>query len=68
MFDLISFLFNPGLPWWLTCKESACNAGDPGSISVGRSRGVGQWQPTPGFLTGELHEQRSLVSYSPLVT
>ena len=21
-----------GLPWWLRCKESACNAGDLGSI------------------------------------
>ena len=21
-----------GLPWWLSCKESACNAGDLGSI------------------------------------
>ena len=21
-----------GLPWWLSIKESACNAGDPGSI------------------------------------
>ena len=24
-----------------------------------------KWQPTPVFLTGESHEQRSLVSYSP---
>ena len=23
------------------------------------------WQPTPGFLLGELHGQRSLVGYSP---
>ena len=22
----------PGLPWWPSGKESACNAGDPGSI------------------------------------
>ena len=21
-----------GLPWWLRCRESACNAGDLGSI------------------------------------
>ena len=27
-----------GLPWWLSCKESACNAGDAGSIpGLGRS-------------------------------
>ena len=24
-----------------------------------------EWQPTPVFLSGELHEQRSLVGYSP---
>ena len=23
------------------------------------------WQPTPVFMPGEFHEQRSLVSYSP---
>ena len=28
------------LPWWLSCKESACNARDPGLISgSGRSPG-----------------------------
>ena len=26
------------------------------------------WQPTPVFLTGESHGQRSLVGYSPWVT
>ena len=31
-----------GLPWWLSSKESACNAGDPGSIpGSGRSAGNG---------------------------
>ena len=31
-----------GLPWWLSGKESACNAGDQGSIpGSGRSLGVG---------------------------
>ena len=24
-----------------------------------------EWQPTPVFLSGEFHEQRSLVGYSP---
>ena len=29
-----------GLPWWPSVKESACNAGDPGSIpGLGRSPG-----------------------------
>ena len=31
------------LPWWLSGKESACNAGDPGSIpGLGRSPGEGK--------------------------
>ena len=34
-----------GLPWWLS-KESACNAGDPGSIPrSGRSPGEGNGNP-----------------------
>ena len=39
-------------------KESACNAGDLGL--PGR-----EWQPTPGFLPGEFHGQRSLAGHSP---
>ena len=32
-----------GLPWWLRGKESACNAGEPGSIpGSGRSPGEGK--------------------------
>ena len=39
------------------------DAGDMGSISEsGRRRA---WQPTPVFLPGEYHGQRSLVGYSP---
>ena len=35
-----------GLPSWLSGKESACNAGDPGSISgLGRSPGEGNGHP-----------------------
>ena len=30
-----------------------------------RSPGGGKWQPTPVFLPGEFHGQRSLVGYSP---
>ena len=41
-------------------KESACNAGDLGSISWRR-----EWLPTPVFLPREFCGQRSLVSYSP---
>ena len=36
----------PGVPWWLRCKESACNAGDPGLIpGSGRSPGEGNGNP-----------------------
>ena len=35
-----------GFPWWLSGKESACNAGDPGSISGSeRFRGGGHGNP-----------------------
>ena len=47
-------------------KESASNAGDPGSIPGVRKipwRRV--WQPTTVFLPGESHGQRSLTGYSP---
>ena len=47
-------------------KQSACYAGDPGSIPVSRrSPGEGKWQLTLVFLPGESHGQRSLVGYSP---
>ena len=41
-------------------KESACNAGDLGSIP-----GLGRWLPTPVFSPGEFHGPRSLAGYSP---
>ena len=51
-------------------KESACSAGDTGDVGwipgSGRSSGEGRaGQPTPVFLPGESHGQRSLVGYSP---
>ena len=47
-------------------SESACNAGDLGSIpGSGRSLGEGNGNPLQYFLPGELHGQRSLASYSP---
>ena len=54
------------LPWSLSSKESACNAGDTGSIpGSGRSPGVRNGNPTPVFLPGKFHGQRSLMGYSP---
>ena len=38
---------------WLNSKESACNAGDPDSISGLRRSTGGGHQPTPMFLPGE---------------
>ena len=50
-------------------KESACQCRrhrrlrfDPWAVKVPWSR---KWQPTPVFLPGESHGQRSLVGYSP---
>ena len=56
-----------GLPRWLSGKKSACQyrshrrcGWDPWVRKVPRRR---KWQPTPVFLLGESHGQRSLVEY-----
>ena len=57
------------LPRWLSGKVSICNAGDAenlGSIPesdswVGKIPWSGKWQPTPVFLAGKSHGQRSFV-------
>ena len=55
-----------GFPGGSDGKESACNAGDLSSIpESGRLPGEGNGLPTPVFLPGECHGQRSLVGYSP---
>ena len=56
-----------GLPGGSDGKESAWNAGDPGSIpgSGGINPWRREWSPTPVFLPEEFCEQRSLVGYSP---
>ena len=46
-------------------KESACNAGDLGSILEGKIAWRREWQPTTVFLPRKFHGQRSLVDYSP---
>ena len=56
-----------GLPWWLRCKESACNAGDLGSIpELGRSPGGGHGNPLQYSCLGNPHGQGSLAGCSPL--
>ena len=54
-----------GFPGSSAGKESACSAGDLGSIpGLGRSPGEGN-EFIPVFLPGEFHGQRGLVGYSP---
>ena len=68
--QVISFFWYPidhmGLPWWLRwwkfhlqCRTSGF---DPW---VGMIPWRREWQPTPVFLSGESHGQRSLMGYSP---
>ena len=58
-----------GFPDSSVGKESACNAGDKGDISLipglGRSRGEGTANPLL-FLPEKSHGERSLVGYSPV--
>ena len=52
-------------------KNLPANTGDTRDVGLipesGRSFGVGngKWKPTPVFLTGKFHRQRSMVGYSP---
>ena len=50
------------LPWWLSDKESTCNAGDAGSTPGWR----GRQQLTPVLSPGKHHGQRILASCRPL--
>ena len=55
-----------GIPRSSAGKESACNAGDLGlTPGLGRFPWRRKWQPTPVFLPGESHGQRSLAGYTP---
>ena len=58
-----------GLSRWLRGKESACNAGDPGSIpGLGRSPGGGHGNPLQYSFLENPHGQRSLAGYSHGIT
>ena len=67
---LLSFsnrsLHHQGLPWWLSGEESTC----PCRRWVQSLGWKDPWRrkqlPTPVFLPGKSHGQRSLASYSPL--
>ena len=58
-----------GLPRWLSGKKSTCQCRrhkicgfNPWASKIPWRR---VWQPTPVFLSGEFHGQRSLAGYSP---
>ena len=54
-----------GFPGDSDGKESACSAGSPGLIpGSGKFPGDGNGLPTPVFLPGKSHGQRSLADYS----
>ena len=58
-------VFSWGLPSDSDGKESICNVGDPGfDPSLRTIPWRRKWQPTPLFLPGKSHGQRSLVGYS----
>ena len=61
MLSLLAFYFSGS-----DGKESAWNAGDQGSIYpwVRNIPWRREWQPSPIFLPGEFHGQRSLAGYS----
>ena len=53
-------------PGSLGGKESTCNVGDPGLIpGLGKIPWRRKGQPSPVFLPGKSHGQRSMVGYSP---
>ena len=56
-----------GFPCGAVVKNSPANGGDAGSIHpwVGKIPWRRKWQPTPVFLPGKSHGQRSLADYSP---
>ena len=67
-------LFRSIIVFWashvvLVVKNPAANAGDVrdvGSVpGMGRFPWRGAWQPSPVFLPGESHGQRSLAGHSP---
>ena len=53
-----------GFPNGSDSKESAFDAGDLGSIPELEDPLKKDWLPTPVFLPGESHRQRSLAGYS----
>ena len=59
----------PGFPGGSEVKNPPANAGDGRDTEfdpwVGKIAWKRKWQPTPVFLPGKFHGQRSLAGYSP---
>ena len=54
------------LPWWLSGKESTCQCRRSGfDPRVRKILWRRKWKPTPVFLPGKSHGQKSLRGYSP---
>ena len=66
VWELETSTVEQGFPGGLAGKESACNAGDPGSISrLGRSPGEGHGNPLQYSCLENSHGWRSLEGPSP---
>ena len=63
--NLIPAIVYIGFPRWLSGKESACQCRRYGFNPPGRPPWRRKWQPSPVFLLGKSHGQRSLARYSP---
>ena len=68
-FISLPYFNHEGLPRWHSGKESACQCRRPKKCRfdpwVRKIPWRRKWKPTPVFLPGKFHGQRSLVGYSP---
>ena len=64
-YNLQLFVISKGFSGDSDGKESACSAGDGFEPWVRKIPWRREWLPTPVFLPGKSHGQRSLVGYSP---
>ena len=68
IYSLQVAIYTYGLLQWLNGKESTCQCRRPVFNSwVGKIPWRGRWQPTPVFLPGECHGQRSLMGYMSFI-